>query len=52
LSEEDKAVEQYEAMKAELSDLLGRAEALASDGEEQRALLMEGCEKLVERFLT
>jgi len=50
LSEEGEAVHQYEAMKAELADLLKRAEAMVSDGEEQRALLMEGCEKFVERF--
>jgi hypothetical protein len=50
LSEECEAVEQYEAMKLELADLLGRAEALASDEEKQRAVLMEGCERFVERF--
>jgi hypothetical protein len=37
-------------MKLELADLLGRAEALASDEEKQRAVLMEGCERFVERF--
>jgi hypothetical protein len=51
LSEEVESVEQYEAMKAALGDLLERAEELASDGDAQRALLMDGCHKLVERFV-
>jgi hypothetical protein len=50
LSEEGEAVRQYEAMKAGLGDLLERAEELVSNKEAQRALLVDGCAKFVERF--
>jgi hypothetical protein len=50
LSEEGEAGEQHEDMKRAIGELLERVEGLANDVEAQRALLMEGCAKLVERF--